>query len=166
MAAALIPKSAFLGSAGPSVAARSVASVGAPRSSYHIPIACSHSVGSMSDRNRQAISSQQRSAPHDPLPAFQSTSSQDITLLGSSSGPAYKSFWDNVLSDPDVESVGGTEQEAAKEQTCAGPSQQSSIGRDDWRAVRRVVDFDSKKAKQLRKKLRETESFHDTFYHR
>eukprot|EP00243_Klebsormidium_subtile_P014171 TRINITY_DN9910_c0_g1_i1.p1 TRINITY_DN9910_c0_g1~~TRINITY_DN9910_c0_g1_i1.p1 ORF type:complete len:167 (+),score=7.43 TRINITY_DN9910_c0_g1_i1:271-771(+) len=154
MAATLLQRSVFSGTVAPLTSARSAALCVAsqPRYAVCLPLARSNPV---SDASKHATSSQRS---QDSLPAFQS---QDITLLGSSSGQAFETFWDNVLSEGEskARSKDGAAEAVDQQQT------RTNIGKEDWRAVRRVVDFDSQKAKELRRKLRETESFHDTFYH-
>jgi len=154
----LLQKSVFSGTVVPFTSVRSEASCVASQQRYAVclPLARSHSV---SDASKPVTSSQ---ISHDSLPAFQSTNAQDITLLGSSSGQAFETFWDNVLTEGESKARsrdGAAEAVADQQQT------RSTIGKEDWRAVRRVADFDSRKARELRRKLRETESFHDTFYH-
>lgn len=163
MAATLIQRSPFLGTGVPFGSVRSAAPCAESQTSHPglLPIVRSHSV---SDPSKPATTAQRRS--QESVAAFQATNAQDVTLLGSTSSQAFETFWDNVLSEggSKARTRNGAVEGDVHQQTQASP--QSRIGKEDWRAVRRVVDFDSKKAKELRRKLRETENFHDTFYHR
>lgn len=157
MAATLLQRSTFSGTVAPFASVRSATVASQPKHAVCLPLARSHSV---SDASKHATSSQRS---QDPVPAFQRTNARDITLLGSSSGQAFETFWDNVLSEGESKA---RSRDGAAEAVVDQQHTRSTIGKEDWRAVRRVVDFDSRKAKELRRKLRETESFHDTFYHR